>query len=161
VATHSPKYSLAESDASDSGLATAGYVKGAYNAAIKAVNTVATAVDGKQDALTTAQQNAVNSGITAAKVQDYDALVTANGNFATKDGVKATIGDATVTSSFSNGSVSSGSVTLPVVSTWGATTATNIAYSNSVTGTVTGTVTSTVTAPAEYNDGTGSGENVE
>ena len=185
VAAHSPKYSLAESDGSDTGLATAGYVKGAYNAAIKAVNTVATAVDGKQDALTPPQLNAINSGITAAKVTEYDKLVTANGEFATKDGVLATIGDTTVTSQFTNGSVTgtvsstfsngvvSGGVTLPIVSTWGATTATNVAYANSVNGTatgdvgssfsggtVTGTVTSTVSAPAQYNDGT-SGEKSE
>ena len=41
-AANPPKYALVESDASDSGLAPAGYVKGAYNAAIKAVNKVAT-----------------------------------------------------------------------------------------------------------------------
>ncbi len=163
VAEHSPKYSLAESDGSDSGLATAGYVKGAYNAAIKAVNTVATTVDsmattvaGKQNALNSDQMAAVNSGITADKVAAYDNLVSANGDFATKDGVVATIGDTTVTSNFTNGSVTGGSVSLPVVSTWGATTATNVAY-NSVTGTVTGTVTSTVSAPTKYNDGQKSG----
>lgn len=158
VADHSPKYSLAESDGSDSGLVTAGYVKGAYNATIKAINTVATTVAGKQDALTTEQQAAVDSGITSEKVAKYDNLVSTNGNFATQNGVVATIGDATVNSTFSAGTVTGsatgdvsstfsngviyGAVTLPVVSTWGGT-ATNVAYTNSVTGTAEGTVSST------------------
>lgn len=46
VAQHAPKYALAQSDGSDNIVATASYVKGAYNAAIKAINTVATTADG-------------------------------------------------------------------------------------------------------------------
>ena len=42
VATNAPKYNLAQAESNDGNLATAGYVKGAYNAAIKAVNKVAT-----------------------------------------------------------------------------------------------------------------------
>lgn len=45
VAQHAPKYALAQSDGSDNIVATASYVKGAYNAAIKAINTVATTAD--------------------------------------------------------------------------------------------------------------------
>ena len=41
VAQNAPKYALAASTANDDVVATAGYVKGAYNAAIKAVNKVA------------------------------------------------------------------------------------------------------------------------
>lgn len=40
TASASPKYALAESDSTDGVVATAGYVKGAYNAAIKAINKV-------------------------------------------------------------------------------------------------------------------------
>ena len=42
VAANAPKYSLATADTTDANLATAGYVKGAYNATIKAINRVAT-----------------------------------------------------------------------------------------------------------------------
>ncbi|MBQ6012276.1 MAG: hypothetical protein IJL23_04135 [Alphaproteobacteria bacterium] len=40
VATNLPKYSLAQAGDNDGNVATAGYVKGAYNAAIKAINKV-------------------------------------------------------------------------------------------------------------------------
>ena len=42
VAANAPKYSLATAHTTDANLATAGYVKGAYNATIKAINKVAT-----------------------------------------------------------------------------------------------------------------------
>ncbi len=45
TANTGPKYELAEADSTDSNVATAGYVKGAYNAAIRAVNNVAGQVD--------------------------------------------------------------------------------------------------------------------
>ena len=233
-ATADPGYALVESDASDSGLATAGYVKGAYNAAIKAINKVATtadsAVKGVQvngadltldangKANVTVAEGSTNgtvkvnnqditvhglgsaafvdtgdladtantydnsgSGLAATTIQDaIDELADNAGDYATQDGVLATIGDTTVNSTFTGGSVTgnvsstfsngevTGGVTLPIVSTWGATTSTNTAYANSVTGTATGdvsstfsngaatgTVTSTVNAPANYNDGTG------
>ena len=188
VAANAPKYSLATADTTDANLATAGYVKGAYNATIKAINKVATtaanaanqdlsnlsatgkanvsaqgtynastnytegtvgaaikskadaattytktevdtalgnkadaattytktqvdtALAGKQNTLTTAQQNAVDSGITAAKVADYDQLVTDSANYATKTGVLATINASTV----------------PVMAQWGSTTPTTV-----------------------------------
>ncbi|MBO7042924.1 MAG: hypothetical protein J6W08_03585 [Alphaproteobacteria bacterium] len=45
TANTGPKYELAEAHSTDSNVATAGYVKGAYNAAIRAVNNVAGQVD--------------------------------------------------------------------------------------------------------------------
>ena len=51
VATNSPKYALAAADSTtDGNAASAGYVKGAYNAAIKAVNRVAEEVDALESA---------------------------------------------------------------------------------------------------------------
>ena len=41
VATANPQYALAQSNANDGNFATAGYVKGAYNASIRAINNVA------------------------------------------------------------------------------------------------------------------------
>ena len=45
TATTAPKYGLAQAGTNDGNVATAGYVKGAYNAAIKAINKVATTAD--------------------------------------------------------------------------------------------------------------------
>jgi len=42
--TIQPGYALTNSDSTDINVATAGYVKGAYNTAIKAVNTVADSI---------------------------------------------------------------------------------------------------------------------
>ena len=42
AASANPGYALAQAEGNDGNLATAGYVKGAYNAAIKAINKVAT-----------------------------------------------------------------------------------------------------------------------
>ena len=56
-----PLYQLAQSDAEhDDDIATAGYVKSAYNASIKAVNAVADSMDEKQDVLSS--ENVVVSG---------------------------------------------------------------------------------------------------
>ena len=77
VAANAPKYSLATDDTTDANLATAGYVKGAYNAAIKAINKVsetarsalqASDVDQTYDATSTNAQSgvAVASAISAA-----------------------------------------------------------------------------------------------
>ena len=49
VAENAPKYSLATADDTDANLATAGYVKGAYNATIKAINKVATTAANAAD----------------------------------------------------------------------------------------------------------------
>lgn len=45
VAANAPKYNVATEGANDGNLATAGYVKGAYNAAIKAINKVSETAD--------------------------------------------------------------------------------------------------------------------
>ncbi|MBR5355237.1 MAG: hypothetical protein IK122_03880, partial [Alphaproteobacteria bacterium] len=59
-ATNPPKYALATETANDGKVATAGYVKGAYNAAIKAVNKLQ---DTKQD--TISDLETIRSGATA------------------------------------------------------------------------------------------------
>ena len=77
---------------------------------VKDVADLNTALDGKQDTLTAAQQGAVDSGITSAKVTSYDQLVTDSANYAKKTGVVATINASTV----------------PVITTWGNNTATTL-----------------------------------
>ena len=49
VATNNPGYALVTEGANDSNVATAGYVKGAYNAAMKAINKVATTAGNAAD----------------------------------------------------------------------------------------------------------------
>ena len=56
VAANGPKYGLATSDATDANAASAGYVKGAYNAAIRAINSV----DGRIDTINTNMDNKAN-----------------------------------------------------------------------------------------------------
>jgi len=69
TATNAPKYALAAAESNDGNVATAGYVKGAYNAAIKAVNKVA-------DMATSATNSAnisydgTDAGLSATNVQD-------------------------------------------------------------------------------------------
>jgi len=67
VAANNPKYALKTAHTNDDNVASAGYVKGAYNATIKAVNTLNTV---KQDKLTntnvvTSGTGAVVTGVTA------------------------------------------------------------------------------------------------
>ncbi len=143
TASAAPKYQLAEANnAVDGVVATAGYVKGAYNAAIKAVNKLAdtkqdalsseqlsaisnvsgldtrvgtlettvgnatsglvkdvadnaAAIAGKQATLTETQLNAVNSGITAAKVSTYDSVASAVNDASTGLATKAAASDVT------------------------------------------------------------------
>ena len=52
-----PKYSLATADTTDANLATAGYVKGAYNATIKAINKVATTANSAVKSVTEGTTN--------------------------------------------------------------------------------------------------------
>ena len=61
AASAAPGYALVESESNDGNLATAGYVKGAYNAAIKAVNRVHEEVATAQSAATTAATSAAKS----------------------------------------------------------------------------------------------------
>ena len=57
VAANAPKYSLATADTTDANLATAGYVKGAYNATIKAINKVATTANSAVQSVTEGATN--------------------------------------------------------------------------------------------------------
>ena len=85
----------AENDAS--AIATAGYVKSAYNV-------LAPRINDKREKLTTAQMSAVESGITAEKRQQYDNAVSAiqalGGGSTTSvaDQITASAEDATFTS---------------------------------------------------------------
>jgi len=62
VATAQPGYALVNSNSTDVNAATAGYVKGAYNAAIKAVNKVA-------DTIPTVEPSTPSNGRAAIWVQ--------------------------------------------------------------------------------------------
>ena len=76
VAEHDPKYGLKEANAEvDNNLATAGYVKGAYNATIKAINKLDSI---KQDKLTADQITAIGNVTTISG--DVNALKTTVGN---------------------------------------------------------------------------------
>lgn len=116
MAENPPKYGLKNANPElDSKLATAGYVKGAYNAAIKAVNKLD---DTKQDKLSASELSAIAnvsslSGRVSDAESDIDDLETvvgnsgsglvkkvadlenASGTYATQDGVVATIKTAT------------------------------------------------------------------
>ena len=82
VATADPAYALVAAESNDGNLATAGYVKGAYNATIKAINKLDAT---KQDALTSEQLTAISnvstlsSRMTTAE-NDIDALETTVGD---------------------------------------------------------------------------------
>ena len=87
VAAEAPKYSLVNGDETDANLATAGYVKGAYNATIKAINKVATMADS---AVKTVAEGTTNGtiavdgtnvavhGLGSAAYTDSDAYATAS-----------------------------------------------------------------------------------
>ena len=86
VAANPPKYSLAAAGANDdTHMATAGYVKGAYNAAIKAINKVATTADRAVKSVTAGTANGTISVDGGADVVIYNdsalaGRVTANEN---------------------------------------------------------------------------------
>ena len=83
----------------------------------------------KQDALDAAGLAAVGSGITQAKREGYDNLVTASANYATKEGVAATVNKATGSVTVSGTTLAvAGEVTgkIPVMAGWGDTSATTI-----------------------------------
>ena len=177
MATHSPRYGLKNANPDvDGKLATAGYVKGAYNAAIKAVNKLD---DIKQDKLNADELAAIaNVATLDSTINDAtDGLVkkvvdleTASGTHATQDGVVATINNATVSatnvsldvsgtptgtvsSNLSNGAFS-GSVNIPtsatvaIVTTWDDDTSTTTApvALNNTSTQISGGVTGTITS---------------
>jgi len=175
MAAHSPRYGLKNANPDvDGKLATAGYVKGAYNAAIKAVNKLD---DIKQDKLNADDLAAIAnvstlSGRVSAAESDIDGLETVVGDnssglvkkvadletasetHATQDGVVATIKNATVSAT---------NVSLGVTGTPTGTVSSNLsngAFSGSVNIPTSATVaivttwdddTSTTTAPVALN----------
>ena len=160
IASSAPKYALQSAHDSDANIATAGYVKGAYNAAIKAVNYVQTEIDSANAALSTA--NAALSAAQSEMASDY----------ATQSGVVATVKTATTSGTFTGAEVAgnftsaavagevtgTASGTIPAMTTWGSSTvgtapataelsSTAITgyASGSMTGTASGTTSGTVT----------------
>ena len=150
AAAHAPKYALQESHATDSNIATAGYVKGAYNAAIKGVNYVQSEIVAANSALTSA-----NSALSAVQS-------TLESDYATQSGVVATVGTATTAGTFTGATVSgtfssaaiSGTVTgtasgtIPAMTTWGSSSvgtapATASLSSTSISGSASGSMTGT------------------
>jgi hypothetical protein len=96
VATYGPQYAIMAPSEKDSNVATAGYVKGAYNASIRAINKVASDVAG------------INSDLT---------------NVATKTGVVATVNQASAEYT-PQGSVAD--VTIKAMGEWGSESETNV-----------------------------------
>jgi len=78
---------------------------------------------GKQDALSADQLAATNSGITQAKREGYDAVVTASANYATRTGVSATVNAATgsvaLTGSNALSVTGSASGSIDIMENWG------------------------------------------
>ena len=144
VAANAPKYSLATADETDANLATAGYVKGAYNAAIKAVNKVATtaanaanqdlsnlSATGKANVSAQGTYDA-NTNYTAGTVgaaikSKADASTTLSGygitDAYTKTEVDTTLGDYATKAGVL---ATIDAATVPVMDTWGSTTATTV-----------------------------------
>ena len=177
MATNPPKYGLKNANPDvDSKLATAGYVKGAYNAAIKAVNKLD---DTKQDKLSPEKLAAIenistlNTTINDANnglVKRVTDLETESGDYATQAGVVATIKNATVSaenvslevsgtptgtvnSALSNATFSGNvniptSATVAIVTTWDDDTSTATApiVLNNTSTAISGNVTGTVTS---------------
>jgi len=144
TATNSPKYGLVTADSTkDGNVATAGYVKGAYNAAIKAVNAVAEEVDSKQDIindLSDIRTNAAAGAGAAETISHYGDIVTHDADefltttdlngVATTTGVVATVNAASATYT-PHGTVTQG--TIATVNDWatqgtGTITTTGIAF---------------------------------
>ena len=169
TASGAPKYNLVTPHANDSNVATAGYVKGAYNAAIRAINKVSeTAVNAADKNLSnlsdTGKANIAAQGIYDAST-NYDANTVGGAikdlktNGATQNGVVATIQDATasktgvnltvsgtptgnVESNLSNTSITA-SVSIPTAATVDTLT---VWGDDTVVGTASATLTNTSTA---------------
>jgi len=156
AANASPKYALKNAAGTDGNVATAGYVKGAYNAAIKGVN----ALQGEIDQ--------INSDLEDLSGDLSDVQTSLSSDYATKTGVATTVNSATTSGSFSGATVSgnfsnasiSGSVTgdasaaIPAMTTWGSDTPgtadasaslSNATVSGTASGTMTGTASGTTT----------------
>ena len=85
-----PKYQLAQSAGTDNNAASAGYVKGAYNAAIKAVNAVhdevVTGLATKQASLTAGDGIDITNNVVSVDLTSNDGLEVAEGKLGIKDG---------------------------------------------------------------------------
>ena len=102
AAANAPKYSLKAAASTDKNVATAGYVKGAYNATIKAINRT---VDKLDDGA-----NGYDVDAKTLKVQGQDV--------ATQRGVVSTIKSAVVSSELTGTSNVSVSTNVPVMDDW-------------------------------------------
>ena len=100
TATNAPKYALKQADGDDGKAATAGYVKGAYNAVIKGINNT-------QDEI-----NTLNTGIETYS----DAIGHLTDGKATQDGTVATIKSAKTNESIATSSVQFNNVTTTSIS---------------------------------------------
>lgn len=131
-------YSLAVEDGKEDMMVTAGYVKGAYNATIKAINRVsydtATALDSKQDTisdLTEIRNNAAAAAAAASAIGSMTALQGGETLVEAINAVKATADSALTSASLEeyttasdvataiNSAKASGSIT--VLTTWNST----------------------------------------
>ncbi len=138
LASSAAGYSLAVEDGKEDMMVTAGYVKGAYNAAIKAINRVshdtATALDSKQDTITnlsTIESGAADGAAAAAAIGSMTALQGGETLVEAINAVKATADSALTSASLEeyttasevttaiNSATASGSIT--VLTTWNST----------------------------------------
>jgi len=109
TAAYAPKYALKAAAQTDGNVASAGYVKGAYNAAIKAINKTADVLDTAIDMLDDGA-NGYDINAKTLKVQGADV--------ATQTGVVNTIKSASVTSALTNTGNVAISTTVPVMDDW-------------------------------------------
>ena len=152
LATNPAGYALAVQDGEKDGkMATAGYVKGAYNATIKAINKLAsdtsTALDTKQDTISdisTIRSNATAGAGAAVAVGDMDDLEVENVETLVEaiNAVKSTADSALTSEDLTdyatkqdvttaiNSATASG--TLDVITTWGTDDETTVTISGSV-----------------------------
>jgi len=170
-ATNPPKYALATETANDGKVATAGYVKGAYNAAIKAVNKLQ---DTKQDTisdLATIRSNA-SAGANALQASDItegttDGTIKVKGNavsvhglgtaaytastaYATAaQGTKADSAVQSVTTGTTNGTIKVDNTEVSVAGLGTAAYTASTAYATAAQGTTADTTAATV---ATYGD---------
>jgi hypothetical protein len=123
VATTNPKYAIMPSAETDSNVATAGYVKGAYNASIRAINKVSERID------------------------DIDGTLENLDGLATKDGVVETINTSSA-SYTPAGTVAD--VTIDAMNEWGSDEPGTITVPG---GTFTGTAATIVPKVTSYTPG--------
>ena len=140
LASESPKYELATSHESDQYAATAGYVKGAYNAAIKGINKLHENLNSTVSGLsnTYSTQTGVKNTVNAAKVNGSVSGATVSGTFST---------------SIASGSFSGQAVnpTMSAMTTWGSTSVGSVTPSATVNGTASGTLGGSVSGTANVD----------